>query len=379
MNENKFNLLLNIINENNIKTFHMFGFGEVGKLFYNHIKQDINVINIYDNNYQKFKDESINIQRFENKDNIPILVSVGKEHFSEINNQLVNNGLKPNQDFFDAKEYIPLLYFSKYNKIVLQEVHLAVTTRCTLNCQNCNMFIPSYDIKNDEKIEDIIETIDNTFKNIDKILKFVLLGGEPFLYKNFEELLDYIIMHYSNNIGLLEIITNGTIIPSKNILEKLQKYNVQISISDYTSAVNYTEKLELFKKELDNYNIHYIIKQSLQWLDFLFPYSKFNIDKSKIKAHMLSCSPLFKGVNDSKFYYCHIVWSAVKAGILKENQNDYIDISKKLNHDERLNLLKFYYGLPDQHYISLCEFCAGCGEDNKLFISPAIQKDNRNE
>ncbi|MDA0081934.1 hypothetical protein [Brachyspira hyodysenteriae] len=51
---------------------------------------------------------------------------------------------------------------------------------------------------------------------------------------------------YSNNIGELEIVTNGTIIPNNSILEEMKRYNVKISISDYTSAINYISKNETF-------------------------------------------------------------------------------------------------------------------------------------
>ncbi|MDA0081935.1 hypothetical protein [Brachyspira hyodysenteriae] len=42
------------------------------------------------------------------------------------------------------------------------------------------MFIPSYNKKEDEKLDDIIINIDNMFQNIDKIFRLTLLGGEPF-------------------------------------------------------------------------------------------------------------------------------------------------------------------------------------------------------
>ncbi|MDA0081933.1 hypothetical protein [Brachyspira hyodysenteriae] len=88
---------------------------------------------------------------------------------------------------------------------------------------------------------------------------------------------------------------------------------------------------------------------------------------------MLNCSPIFKGVNDSKLYYCHIVWSAVKSGLIKENNNDFIYLSKKLDYNEKLYLLKFSLGMIENKYISLCSLCAGCGSDNNNIIDVGVQ------
>ena len=367
----RFNIIMKCLNNNENK-FSIYGFGNIGKLFINNINKDIIITNIYDSNISG-NFNNIKVKKFDIKDSNTILVAAGASSYSEISEYLKNFGLIENRDFFDIKEYIPLYYFKYYKKIIVPEVHIALTTRCTLNCKNCNMFIPSYNKKEDEKLDDIIKNIDDMFQNIDKIFRLTLLGGEPFLFKDIDKVILHIMKLYSNNIGELEIVTNGTIIPNNSILEEMKRYNVKVSISDYTSAVNYTSKMKLFEEKLIEYGIEYQIKKSLKWVDFLFPYSKFNIDAKDVRNHMLNCSPIFKGVNDSKLYYCHIVWSAVKSCLIKENNNDFIDLSKKLNDDEKLNLLKFSLGMIENKYISLCGLCAGCGSDNNNVIDVGIQ------
>lgn len=355
----------------------MYGFANIGKSFFRFLKKDFKINNIYDTNNYGYKFDNIDITRFDKNiydtNNIMLISAGSYKAYSEISSILKDSGMIENINFFDIKSYIPIYYYKHYNKLVITEAHIALTTRCTLNCKNCNMFIPSHKIKEDLSFSNLQETIDNMFKNIDKVLRLILLGGEPFLHKDIDRIIKYIMDNYCHNIVSIEIVTNGTIIPNNDILSTIKKYNVSIAISDYTCSVNYSEKIKLFEEKLNIYNIEYEIRKSPIWADFLFPYSKFYIDNNNIREHMLNCSPTFKGINDSKFYYCHLVWSAVKAGLIKENNTDYINLNKKLENEEKLKLLQFSLGIMDNDYISLCRLCAGCGDDNINFIKPAVQ------
>ena len=57
-------------------------------------------------------------------------------------------------------------------------------------------------------------------------------------------------------------------------------------------------------------------------------------DFDKVREHMLSCGPIFHGLNDGKYYYCHVSWSADKAKLLKNVSDDYIDL-RTLDDDDR--------------------------------------------
>ncbi|MCZ9940318.1 hypothetical protein OFR41_13640 [Brachyspira hyodysenteriae] len=205
------------------------------------------------------------------------------------------------------------------------------------------------------------------FNNFDYVFNFVFLGGEPFIYKELLQLLEYI-SKYKKHIGEVSIVTNGTILPNNDILNIVKENDIHIQISNYNVSENYISKLKKLESILITNGINYNINNHLSWKDFVFPRKGFHLESDNIIKHMLNCNPVFKGVTESRFYFCHIVWSAVKSGLIKHNSNDSIDISQKLNDNEKLNLLKFSLGLFDAKYISLCEFCAGCGTDNKLFI-----------
>jgi len=100
-------------------------------------------------------------------------------------------------------------------------IRFDVTSKCNFDCTAC--YRPT------KKIKDLLT--DKIFKIIDKIVNFgvkriIFGGGEPFLRKNFEE-----IVMYANKKGLnCDIVSNGTLI-KKNHIKFLKKYVSELSIS----------------------------------------------------------------------------------------------------------------------------------------------------
>lgn len=84
---------------------------------------------------------------------------------------------------------------------------------------------------------------------------------------------------------------------------------------------------------------------------------------------MLSCAPEFHGLNDGKFYYCHVSWSAEKAGIFKLKGSDFIRLEDIDNNKKACRkIVEYADGNMECGYVSLCEKCMGCGMDNNKFV-----------
>lgn len=77
---------------------------------------------------------------------------------------------------------------------------------------------------------------------MDYIQEFVLIGGEPLLYKYLTDAVEYIGSKYRNQMSVFSITSNGTITPSKDLLEKCKEYGVLFRISNYSGTIS---KLEL--------------------------------------------------------------------------------------------------------------------------------------
>lgn len=65
-------------------------------------------------------------------------------------------------------------------------VDMTITTKCTLNCRHCNLFIPYHKEHIHFSFEEMKKTIDLFFERIDFVTYFGLIGGD-FLKPGFGE------------------------------------------------------------------------------------------------------------------------------------------------------------------------------------------------
>lgn len=305
-----------------------------------------------------------------------ILIMTAGATAQKIGEELKLYGLVEGQDYCSFERFVCEWFWRYKGKAVIMELHTAITTRCTLQCKNCNMFIPYYKTPDDYSLEQLKKEIGLLFTHIDYIFTYHLLGGEPLLHPELAAIIEYIGEHYQDRIGSFGIVTNGTIIPCPDVLQMAQKYRVIFHISDYSKTVHYQDWLDNVIAVLEEYNIEMELNRSLNWLDFGYPENPCHFEENKIRAHMLACGPIFHGFNDGKLFYCHIAWSADKAGLFPLTPGDYIDLNESLT-DMRSSILDHCSGHIPKRYVALCSACRGCGADNQNSVCAAIQKSDQ--
>ena len=101
------------------------------------------------------------------------------------------------------------------------------------------MFMPYYKEHIDYTAKDILEDLELLFRHVDYIVSYRLLGGEPLINKELADMIEQIGDKYSNRIGNIGIITNGTLLPDGRLIEVSKKYDVKYDFSDYTDVVDY--------------------------------------------------------------------------------------------------------------------------------------------
>jgi hypothetical protein len=141
----------------------------------------------------------------------------------------------------------------KHKNIVhIFQSDVLVTEKCSLNCSHCNMFMPHYEFPIHRELDTIISDIDSYFKIVDYVSVFHLVGGEPFLYPNIENVIKHILENYVTKIDKLIITTNGTILPKDTIIQLLKDNDVILSVSDYSDKLQFvkskiTKVLDVYK------------------------------------------------------------------------------------------------------------------------------------
>ena len=162
--------------------------------------------------------------------------------------------------------------------------------------------------------------------------------------------------------------------PDEKLIETSKKYNVKFDFSDYTDVVDYKKRCDESVKIVSDAGLRYSVNRSLRWCDFGFPVNNRMYDFDKEREHMLSCGPIFHGLNDGKYYYCHVSWSADKAKLLKNVPDDYVDL-RTLDDDDKAKeaILEHSNGNMAKGFVKLCKICGGCGNDNTEFVKAAEQ------
>jgi organic radical activating enzyme len=252
------------------------------------------------------------------------------------------------------------------NKVHIFQTDVLVTERCTLACSHCNMFMPHFESPNHRTLDILKSDIDLFFSKVDYVSVFHLVGGEPFLNPNIEDVIRHVVSNYISKIDKLIITTNGTILPKQSTLDLLKSNDVILSVSDYTDKLeNIKTKVLKVIETFKSQNINHYVRTEIEWYDFGDLRIKKNLPTDELIKHFDSCTAPFRGLNDGKFYYCHLNTSAVRTNIFPLNDNDYVSLDGVSSED----LIKFDLGYTDLGYITFCDNCNGCNTGIKVPVS----------
>ena len=114
------------------------------------------------------------------------------------------------------------------------------------------------------------KSADCFFKKVDFIGEFVLIGGEPLLYRELAKSIEYIGEHYRKQMGNFCITTNGTIIPGEEVLIACRNNCVKFEISNYSKTLPWIkERQDKLIRELNKYGILYVLaSEDGNWIDY---------------------------------------------------------------------------------------------------------------
>ena len=303
-----------------------------------------------------------------------IVVAASEKNTTEICSQLNLSGLV--KDVYVLKDFMdnifPIISFYVYNKLFVELVQISLTERCTLRCKKCahGCFNVS-NLSSDLPLDAVKESADVFFSKIDLVKEFVLIGGEPFLYKNLKETIVYIGSKYRNKMIIFSITTNGTILPDDEIIQLCMKYDITLRVSDYSSGVpclkeNYEK---LYKKVAGNKVIVWRTEGDGAWFDYGFG----EIDKGD-KIDVLidnfdKCKTSCREIRGSKYYYCVMARSVAENLGIDVGKDDYLDLKEV---EDKHIILEFQMGFSEKGYLDMCRYCRG--SDARRHLIPAAEQ-----
>lgn len=303
-----------------------------------------------------------------------IVVMAGHAAYGDIAKYLKEQGFEEFKDFCNVGHFMSEWLWTAKRMNCVFHVDMTITTKCTLNCRHCNLFIPYHKEQVNFSFEEMKKTIDLFFERIDFVTYFGLIGGETFLNPDLEKFIIYLGENYRKQIGKITVITNGTVTPAESLLQAIKKYDMYLSISDYTNMVPYEKKMEQLVEKAKEYEIDYYRNPSIVWTDFGFPEHPFKRTPEQLEEHLKSCRPNWNALHDGKFYYCNVSWCAEQSGRFKLQQEDYIEL-EKISPDDKFgcrSIVELSRGTS-----SFCRICGGCGADNTNYVVTGEQMERK--
>ncbi len=366
------------------KVFYLFGAGEYGEAVYQELKDKVNITGFLDNNEKKqacgYLGEKVYPLNHIDKENtdVGIIVTVSPYTRKMLIQQLMTEGFRYNQDFFTMEVFMSVYYAYKRGELYIPSISFLPSTRCNLNCEACLNFTP-YMKEAMVRSWDVVKAdVDEFFRCVDYIMLFHISGGEPLLYPHLAELVEYIGTHYRHKIHFLRTVTNGTVLPKKEVLEALKKYRVDVTLDDYREAVpQFRERFQEIEVLFQKYEIPYEINKVDEWID-LAPMTTDHTDwtQHRLEKQFEGCHVPWQELRGGKIYSCNYASYAIVAGFIEEQEDEVFDL-QSYDKSKVKELMEFRMGYNAKGYVEFCRRCSGYVDINTNIVPPAKQKERQ--
>lgn len=301
-----------------------------------------------------------------------IVVAVGEKIMPEILRQMEDAHLSEEKDFYQhtvfCNRIFPIISVYLYHKSYVNLAQISLTERCTLKCKKCahGCFAVDNSTAKDLTLEQVKKSADSFFSKVDFIQEFVLIGGEPLLYRHLSDVITYIGSRYRKQIGIFSITTNGTVVPEQGALKACRDNDVLFRISNYSKAV--PKLKDTYKKLTDtlrNYGISYKFgKEEHEWMDYGFDYVNRNASEEELVRVFDSCKTPCREVRENRFYFCVMARSVSENLGFHVGENDYLDLDALQGDEGKKELLEFTLGYSKKGYLDMCNHCHGAESVN---------------
>lgn len=367
---------------NSKKQFYLFGMGDYGVQFLNMFENEIQIKGFIDNNPSKQGTVLGNkccysIEDIELAGDEGIIVTMSQIARPSAIEQLKILNYVERKDFIVIEEFISIYYVYKYNKVYFSSISFLPSTVCNLNCRHClnfNPFAKKYFVR---KWDELVRDVDLFFSCVDYIMLFHVSGGEPLLYKYTADIIQYIDQKYGHKINTLRFVTNGTIVPDDEVIEKISqcKCNVELTVDDYRDAVpEYKDAFDKLINKLQKYNINYYINKVDSWIDLAPEKTDYTyMTEEELQKHREECNQTWQELRDGKLYNCNYAAYATVAGIAGEQDLEEVYDLTEFVPEKKKELIEFRLGYTTKGYTNFCKKCRGFTLENTDEVKVAEQ------
>jgi len=308
-----------------------------------------------------------------NNNNSIIVLSMGLFNTGLILKQLELKGYVYGKNLFDIKSflgfYIYIIALYKYKKCIMLDGGVMAIYRCSLKCKNCMGGFPYMSNPPQVSLAQFKKDADIYFNNIDYTLSFGLGGAEIMMCKNLDAYIEYVMENYAHQIWKFSFLTNGTILPVKNIIELLKRYQIDVVVSNYSSVKNWEDKFQKLKAVMNENGVHVRTIDYENWINMGWTENTY---KEDIGDLFDICGMQCRVVHDGKLNYCIHGMTSNEAIFHADITDDEFDL---LSNDSRkkYQLVEYHLGFNKNGDLKMCHYCNGYININHKTVSVAEQ------
>jgi organic radical activating enzyme len=252
-----------------------------------------------------------------------------------------------------------------------------MTSKCNLKCKLCATYSSTHPNPQHYNLEEMKKAVNRFFEVFDEVKLFTLSGGEPLLHPNLTLLVEHFLT-YIDRVSKFEIITNGTVLPSDELLKCLQiSEKVDILIDDYGKGIS--RKVDEISRKFTEHNIKHRIRKYHGndahyggWLDIsdFSDKRRSNVENQDIFRSCLYTTK-FKNhifIINGTAHMCYVNFQLLPH--MTKVKDEYVDLQ-----DDSLSvndIRRKIFELRNRKQLSVCSQCNGFCEDAKRY-PPAEQ------
>lgn len=329
----------------------IYGMGEFGQYIYSRINsmKDI-VVTCFIDNYRKQGSTNLPVYTIEQYGKCRItddiwVVNSNYYHLGNMITSLHENGfdevtvVKPELwekvcskcGELNIHDYIYSLDISY--KAVLTKLEFHLCDHCNLNCSGCSHFSPIFS-ERFANIGDYEKNLIQLSSRYANILRFRLMGGEPFLHKDIVSFIDVTRKYLPNTH--LEIVTNGLLIPKveDKIWSAVKRANAVLNVSLYPPTFKIRE---IISNVLESNGINFSFGSGLVQNNYEGIIEEFHTGLTTLSNHDGSISAQNCMGRDCHYFRDGKI-SKCALPLLAPYVNDFFDLNFEVSADDYVDI-----------------------------------------
>lgn len=238
-------------------------------------------------------------------------------------------------------------YFRK--DIYFKYLEVPITTKCSLNCKECNNLIQYYQNPQNYEIKKVINDIKRICSVSKQIKKLRILGGEPLVHPELSVILEE--LKKIDKIKHIEIVTNGTLLFNNKCMSLLKSPKFSVDISNYGEHSRmYTELI----RQLDRRNIRYYTQGKQKDWKAISSCRCRERSTKELQEIFSVCTEDCHSLLDGELHICARSSHGMDLGLIEKCKEDYVCVRKACGRKE---LKEQIYTLLNSKQIRACNYC----------------------